>query len=169
MSCVYGKCVQQIQHLEDDVFFRVSHNRVPRWRFSEKEDHTMKTGLLIAEADAEVREMFDRIANHLGFDVETAADGLDCWNKLRNSVPDVLVIDAEILWGGSDGVLSCLRDGACRTLMPDVFVIGQDRPEVLSRRFAVPVRNCFQKPFQLGVLLSFVLAGAGPRRQLQFN
>jgi len=79
----------------------------------------------------------------------------------------VLVIDAEILWGGGDGVLARLRDAPFRSMVPVVFIMGPERPDVLSRRFGVPARFCFQKPLQLGVLLGTVLTETRLRKQLQ--
>ena len=125
----------------------------------------MRTGLLIAEADAELRGIFDRHSSALGFDVQTAADGLECWAKLQARAPDALVVDVEIPWGGGDGVLACLREHSDGTMAPAVFVTGDDRPEVLSRRFGIPLGHCFQKPFQLSRLLDSVRAVVAAGRQ----
>jgi CheY-like chemotaxis protein len=125
----------------------------------------MRTGLLIAESDAELRRIYDRLSSVLGFPVETAANGLECWTKLRALAPDALVVDVEIPWGGGDGVLARLRDDSEAPATPAVFVTGDDPPEALSRRFEIPIGRCFQKPFRLTVLLESVCAvvAAGPR------
>lgn len=60
----------------------------------------MTTGLLIAESDPELRGIYDRLSSMLGCHVETAADGVECWGKLRACSPDALVLDVDILWGG---------------------------------------------------------------------
>lgn len=127
----------------------------------------MKTGLLIAEADEELRGLFDQIANQLGFDVETAADGLECWSKLRARVPDVLVVDVEIPWGGGDGVLARLREDGEGATTPTVFVMGNDRPDVLATRAGISCGRCFQKPFRLTELLDSVRAVIPGSRQLE--
>ena len=64
----------------------------------------MSAGLLIAEADADLRRLYELLSSKLGFLVETAGDGLECWSKLKARSPEALVIDAEIPWGGGDGV-----------------------------------------------------------------
>lgn len=61
----------------------------------------MRAELLIAESDAELRGIYDRLSSMLGYQVETAADGLECWSKLRDGSPDALVLDVDILWGGA--------------------------------------------------------------------
>lgn len=124
--------------------------------FQGPKEGTMTTGLLIAESDAELRGIYDRISSVLGYQVETAADGLECWSKLRACSPDALVLDGDILWGGGDGVLACLREDADGAAAPPVFVTGDDAPDVLSRRFGVPTERCFQKPYRLTAILDFV-------------
>jgi CheY-like chemotaxis protein len=120
----------------------------------------MNTGLLIAEPDAELRRIYSRLSSVLGFHVETAADGLECWTKLRALSPDALVIDAEIPWGGGDGVLACLREHDSRGAgAPTVYVMGDDPPEALSSRFDIPAGQCFQKPLQLAALFDSVCNG----------
>jgi len=127
----------------------------------------MRTGLLIAEADAELRSIYERLSCGLGFPVETAADGLECWTKLRSRPPDALIVDVEIPWGGGEGVLACLRDEAGDQQVPAVFVTGDDSPEVLSRRFGIPLKRCFQKPFHLGWLVDSACAAIAAGRQCE--
>ncbi len=124
----------------------------------------MSTDLLIAEEDAELRELYDRLPFVTGCQVQTAVDGLDCWNKLRARSPDVLLINLEIPWGGGDGVLARLREDGIE--LPAVFVTGDESPEVLSRRTGVPVGMCFQKPFRLSALLNLVGRAVAGRRSM---
>jgi len=116
----------------------------------------MKASLLIAETDADLRDAYDRLCSARGFQVETSADGLECLIKLGDPVPDVLVVDLDILWGGGDGVLACLREGSAAAIAPAVFVTGNDSPQVLSQRSGIPPGNCFQKPFRVSTLLDSV-------------
>lgn len=116
----------------------------------------MTPNLLIAESDAELRDIYDRLSSALGFHVETAADGLECWSKLCARSPDALVVDVDLLWGGGDGVLACLRDGFEGAPVPAAFVTGDHAPDVLSRRFGIPTGRCFQKPYRLTALLDSV-------------
>ena len=125
---------------------------------------SMKTGLLIAEHDEELREMFDHFATHSGFDVATASDGLECWTRIQSRAPEVLVVDAQIRWGGGEGVLARLREDNDGCASPVVFVTGDDSPETLSQRFGIDLRNCFQKPFRLSALLDSIRAAIPSRK-----
>ena len=91
-----------------------------------------------------------------GLLVETAVDGLDCWSKLRARCPDALMIDVDLLWGGSDGVLARLREDSEDAVNPEIFVTGVDAPEILSRRAGVVVGRCFQKPLAMGRVLDSI-------------
>jgi DNA-binding response OmpR family regulator len=70
----------------------------------------MKPTLLFAESDAELRDAYRQFLTGRGYDGETAADGLDCLEKLRRVTPAVLVLDRGLRWGGADGVLAWLRE-----------------------------------------------------------
>ena len=114
----------------------------------------VRTDVLIAEADANLCGSYARMFAGSGLLVETAADGLDCWSKLQASSPDALVVDIDLLWGGSDGVLACLREDTDVAVNPAVFVTGNDSPELLSRRAGIAVERCFQKPIEMGTVLN---------------
>jgi|GEM_PF-1792264 CheY-like chemotaxis protein len=116
----------------------------------------VKTDVLIAEADAKLCGTYQRLFAASGLRIETAVNGLDCWTKLRSSPPDALLVDVDLLWGGSDGVLARLREDTCSASQPEVFVTGDESPEVLSRRSGVAVGRCFQKPLQIGYILDSI-------------
>ncbi len=65
--------------------------------------------------------------------VATASSGLECIGSLRAAVPDVLVLELNLLWGGEDGVLSMIADEP--KLRPQcVMIMAQTRnPAALYR------------------------------------
>src|SRR3954470_3018199 len=68
--------------------------------------------VLIADPDQLLVASYREFLAGEGFEVATAADGLDCMAKLRSFAPDVLVLEPAQLWGGGDGVLARLREEA---------------------------------------------------------
>ena len=92
----------------------------------------MKADVLIAEADVKLCRSYQRLFSGSGLRVETATDGLDCWNKLRASSPDALMVDVNLLWGGCDGVLARLREDSEGEVNTEVFIMGDEPPEILS-------------------------------------
>ncbi len=115
----------------------------------------MKPRLLIADSDAELRDVFRRFFSGSGFDVATAGDGLECLEQVRQFLPDVLVVEREILWGGGEGVLGRLRE-EYPLLAIDVVIITGD-----GRDFdpAPPVIACLEKPFSMAGLLELIRVG----------
>ena len=114
----------------------------------------MRTDVLIAEADAKLCGTYERMFAGSGLLVETANDGLDCWTKIRIRCPDALLVDIDLLWGGSDGVLARLREDSDSADAPEIFVTGDDSPEVLSKRAGIDVTRCFQKPVEVTMVLN---------------
>lgn len=118
----------------------------------------MKTDLLIADSDTQLRQDYERLFGEAGIRVVTAADGLECWTRLQQCTPDALVVDMDMLWGGGAGVLARLRDDRDNKLTPAVFITGLDSPVALSKRYGIAVQSCFQKPLQPNDLLASVCA-----------
>lgn len=124
----------------------------------------MRTRLLIAEPDADLRDVYHDLSPHFGLAAETAADGLECWIKLRACPPGALMVDADIPWGGGEGVLARLREDFDGAEPPAVFVTGGDPPGVLSMRFGIIPERCFQKPFRLGAVLDSICSVVAAER-----
>jgi len=76
----------------------------------ETEDACMSVRVLLADRDAFLlASCRDRLGQR-GATVATATTGLDCIKTLRDFSPDVLVLEAELLWGGGDGVLAVIEE-----------------------------------------------------------
>lgn len=115
----------------------------------------MKPRLLIAESDSSLRNVYERLFSNLGYSVETAADGLECLEKMWRSAPDVLVIDWQMPWGGGDGVLEyicCAQD----QLRLNIVLVTCESPSKLAQHLKPPVIACLEKPFRISVLLDAI-------------
>jgi CheY-like chemotaxis protein len=75
----------------------------------------MKPRLLIADGDGELRDVFRRFFSGTGFDVATAGVGRECLEQFRQFLPDVLVVEREMLWGSGDGMVDAVRAGNCQS------------------------------------------------------
>lgn len=117
----------------------------------------MEGRLLIADGDAELRDLYTRFFAHRGFDVETAADGVECLARLHEFRPCVVVVDWQIRWGGGDGVISCLREGYPITAGGIIVLAGEVTPE--ERELldgASAITAWLRKPFHLSHLLQAI-------------
>ena len=59
-----------------------------------------------------------------GHDVEIASDGLSCLDALRRSRPDALAIGSDLLWGGSDGIISLIQEDPMLQSIPVLLLMG---------------------------------------------
>jgi DNA-binding response OmpR family regulator len=110
----------------------------------------MSPTLLVAEGDAELCEIFQSYLSALGYEVETASNGLDCAETLRRMTPAALVLDRELCWGGGDGVLAWLREDKTRLDIPVVLTtmaVGYS-PET-AEDLNPPIVKSLRKPFAL--------------------
>jgi carbon storage regulator CsrA len=73
-------------------------------------DDFMPIRILIADADEFLTATYRESLCRQGATVGTATTGLECMERLRDAVPDVLVLEPEILWGGGDGLLAWMHE-----------------------------------------------------------
>lgn len=113
--------------------------------------------VLIADSDeSHLAWCRESLSGH-GLEVATATCGLDCVAQLRSFVPDALVLESELLWGGADGVLAMMEQDST---VPQVSVLilftlrvfaWQDRPTLVSMSTSFIVKQ-MAKPLALCLL-----------------
>ena len=76
--------------------------------------------VVLADSDVSRLKNYERHLRRAGFSVSTADGGVKCICRLRESAPDILVLDPRLLWGGADGILAPMetipRPPSCRHL-----------------------------------------------------
>ncbi len=113
----------------------------------------MKPLLLIADADGDLLDLHQRFFIDHGCRVATATNGLGCLAQLRRHVPDVLILDRDLPWGGAAGVLDLMREAADVPLVPVVLMSTSPADgDMLSH----PVIVRLPKPFRLQALVKAV-------------
>ena len=131
----------------------------------------MTARILIADRDPLVRDHCCRYLSAYGYGVTVAADGLQCVEQLRDSCPDLLVLDPEIFWGGGQGVLEWLQDvhpaAPMKIVLTDGHAQGVFPPERNRRtagRLERPTGLADLPAFAVG-LQRFLSADAAPIRR----
>jgi DNA-binding response OmpR family regulator len=115
----------------------------------------MSPRFLIADRDPTVREECRRYLAARGYEVDVAADGLQCIALLRATSPTVLVLDPEILGGGGDGVLDWLCDEAPLAPFTVLLINGQACGRIPERLHSM-VAGRLERPRGLRELVQFV-------------
>jgi CheY-like chemotaxis protein len=113
----------------------------------------MRTRVLIADSDHDMLPLYDRYFSANDCQVETAAGGVECMHKLSQFVPDVMVVDMHLLWGGGDGVLAAMKEDRSLAHIPVVLLDATDVAQGVVARH--------HKPVSLATLLSSVRQAAG--------
>lgn len=82
----------------------------------------MRSSILFVDHDIKLTDAVSRALAGRGHFVRACTNALECVQALKNGAPTVLVLDREILWGGTDGVLEYLiRE---EPLMPPMIVVA---------------------------------------------
>jgi DNA-binding response OmpR family regulator len=103
--------------------------------------------LLIADSDPTMTELYETYFSDKGSQVVTARNGVQCLQAIREQVPDVLVLEQKLPWGGSDGVLECLRQDypfAC----PEIVLLTSGKEPHHPMFHEIPKVDAYlRKPF----------------------
>jgi chemosensory pili system protein ChpA (sensor histidine kinase/response regulator) len=112
--------------------------------------------VLVADDSRTVRETVSRILGGAGYIVDTATDGFEAWEMLKDVEYDLLVTDLEMPRLGGFELLEKVRTGHATKLMP-VLVISSRSAEVHRQRAAQMGANAFMaKPVQKPQLMEQV-------------
>jgi DNA-binding response OmpR family regulator len=128
----------------------------------------MATRVLLADSDTFLLDFYREGLQQRGFDVRQARNGLECLETLRLFVPDVLVLEPSIPWGGGDGVLALMHDDAGVPVVPVIVLTHGRDPGMLYRLAPFEVDDYQVKPLSVARLAMQIRAVAA-RRQLCWN
>jgi DNA-binding NtrC family response regulator len=105
----------------------------------------MRRCLLIANSDGATCGLYESYFSSAGYRVETVSDGMACMNRLRESCPDLLLLDSQLPWGGGEGVLTVLREDKSFARLPVVLFADFIPIQEMSRLLIRPVIRCLEK------------------------
>lgn len=75
-----------------------------------RDDEMQDLAIVLATRPGLTRNEYEAALTRRGFEVHAVGDGLRCLEVLRDFLPDVLVIEPELPWGGGDGVLDIVHE-----------------------------------------------------------
>lgn len=109
--------------------------------------------VLIADRDQAFLEVAQRYLSRHGHEVKTATNGLESVAILHRNVPDVVVLQRELLWGGGDGVWALMQQMPGWSTIPVILTSDggiQDESDSIAGPQLV---TQLQKPYRLEDLL----------------
>jgi len=107
----------------------------------------------MADGDEVFLEVAQRYLSDHGHEVSIARNGLESVAILRRSAPDIVVLDRELLWGGSDGVQAFMLQVPRWSEIPVVLTSDDMVPEKSDNTASPPLVAQLQKPYRLEQLL----------------
>ena len=106
--------------------------------------------ILVVEDDEEIHSMLRFALEAEGFAVESASDGLNALQKVRQTTPDLVILDLNMPRMGGEDFLYAWRTGVETPEVPVIVITAESqalRPQDLG------VEAFFPKPFHIDKLL----------------
>jgi signal transduction histidine kinase/CheY-like chemotaxis protein len=127
------------------------HARVPqRQKTPSPSPAASATGrrlVLLADDEDMVREMASRMLKRLGFEVVSAADGIEAVEQFRRCSQSLVVAILDVTMPGLDGWATLAAVRAIRPDIPAVLASGYDEVQVLGGEHAERPQVFLHKPF----------------------
>ena len=101
--------------------------------------------VLIADPDESLLGEY-REHSRESWEVVTAPNGLECVERLREQVPDVLVLEPQLLWGGGDGVLAMMHEALDLGTVPVMILTSCRDPMIWDSISCFPISEFHPKP-----------------------
>jgi len=100
----------------------------------------------MADPDESLRPVYRGPLFDEGFELVTAASGLECVARLRECSPDVLVLEPQLPWGGGEGVLAMMGEIPALANVPVMVLTSCRDPRLLEPVGRFPVSDYQLKP-----------------------
>ena len=102
--------------------------------------------VLMADPDESLHPVYREPLLQDGFELVTASSGLECVARLRERVPDVLVLEPQLPWGGGEGVLAIMGEVPQLATVPVMVLTSCRDPRLLEAIARFPVSDYQLKP-----------------------
>jgi len=117
--------------------------------------------ILIADGDKEFRERTQAFLLRRDHDVKVAANGLECVEILRDFLPETVLLDCQLLWGGYQGVLAWMSDNPNLSRIASILIVDNVPLDALDD-LANPMHLAWLlKPFRLDAILNLIETDSG--------
>ncbi len=102
--------------------------------------------VLMADPDKSLQPLYREPLLHEGFELATALNGIECVARLRERVPDVLVLEPQLPGGGGEGVLAAMGEIPELASVPVMVLTSCGDPHILEGVARFPISDYQIKP-----------------------
>ncbi len=103
--------------------------------------------VLVADDDAAVCKMVQRLLEQAGCQVDTVSDGAEAWAAIKQNPPDLLVLDVAMPRMNGWEVLSRVREHEDYKNLPVLMLTALDTDADVTRGWALGADFYLPKPF----------------------
>ena len=114
--------------------------------------------VLMADPDDSLHPAYRGPLLQKGFELATTGSGLECVARLRERVPDMLVLEPQLPWGGGEGVLAIMGEVPELASVPVLVLTACRDPHRLEAISRFPVCDYQLKPLTPDRLAARLLA-----------
>lgn len=127
----------------------------------QNEDHERRPRVVIADDDPDIRRLVEMTVTNAGCDVTVASDGEEALERVRDSIPDLVILD--VLMPRMDGweVARALKSDPATREVPVMFLTSRGQEHDVLEGFDSGAIDYMVKPFsprELQVRVRSVLA-----------
>ena len=104
--------------------------------------------VLVVDDSLTVRKITSRLLQKQGYDVETAKDGIEALEQLRDRIPDVMLVDIEMPRMDGYELTSRIRDEPRLNAIPIIMITSRSGMKHRERAMSLGVDVYLGKPYQ---------------------
>jgi DNA-binding response OmpR family regulator len=117
--------------------------------------------VLVVDDEPAIRELLKLHLANAGYDVRLAEDAIVAERVLRESPPDLVVVDVAMPYRGGLEFVAGLCADETLSRLPVIFITGQEGLESGAHALGA---GCLRKPFAVDALLDLVGRNLGEQR-----
>jgi CheY-like chemotaxis protein len=106
----------------------------------------VSVSLLVALSDERSLKRVGGLLKRCGYEVEAASTGIECMAKFCKSPPEVLILDQELNWGNSAGILALMRTADEVPTIPVVLITSEGLDQLPDAYLTPPIVRWIRKP-----------------------
>ena len=128
--------------------------------------------ILVADDEQDVLDVMKKKIKKAGYEVVTAQDGEEAWEKIKSDDPDVLLLDLTMPKMDGLTVLKNLRENPPTTKwIPVIIVSARGELEDMKKGFTLEADHYLVKPCDMETILKGIrlMASLIPQRKSKFE
>ena len=110
--------------------------------------------ILIVDDQKGVRRLLEELFSKEGWEVRVAGDGLEALAKVKELVPDLILMDVKM--PNMNGLEATCEIMKIDTNIPIILMTAYGEIEVVKQALDAGVKRCISKPFDIMVLRDMV-------------